>query len=152
MSQWGQSCKTQIKKNWNVSEITYKEGSDMHIHIVSTRTSPLIDYRLWSLGGALVGPSVLAEISTAGSDSCTHTQAQPVVACFSSGLVTVYFFLTLTQDTQCWTNVWMQGYSLHVRCRYRQGQVCKVSVFGSATSTNCTHAQLLSIVLIDRGK
>ena len=42
-------------------------------HAARTFTSLLTDYGLWSRSRALAGPSVPAEISTAGSYQCTHT-------------------------------------------------------------------------------
>lgn len=52
-----------------------------HTHTVRTFTSLLTDYGLWSHDRALAGPSVPAEISTAGAYQCgythkTHTQTR----------------------------------------------------------------------------
>lgn len=44
-----------------------------HTHTTRTFTSLLTDYGLWSRGRALAGPSVPAEISTAGAYQCTRT-------------------------------------------------------------------------------
>lgn len=75
----------------------------------------------------LAGPSVPAEISTAGAYQCAHTHTHTehtishthtVAACFSSGIVIVYLFPTLTQDSTHTVELsklmWIYKYILYV--------------------------------------